>query len=248
MVLTLFIDFVLLGWLLCILVEHFLDLINADFSDDAAVDKILDTWEEKRPDAGNSSHHKKGFGEADADEQKGVTMLKRAPLRKEISIMFRRHVLLIIRDPILYIGRCFVFLIMNFIFALVYLSARDWDQDQAANKMWINIWWVSVPSNLGAVAVYVLNDEFKSVMRETKNGMVGPLSYFLAKSLLVLPIMLIFAVFALAIPAFAVLDFPVEAFGMQLVLWAVYLFVFECLAECLSVWVDDPILGMMQVC
>ena len=36
--------------------EHFLDLVNADFSDDAEVDKILDTWEEKRPEAG-SSHH-----------------------------------------------------------------------------------------------------------------------------------------------------------------------------------------------
>lgn len=76
--------------------EHFLDLVNADFSDDAEVDKILDTWEEMKPDAG-SSHHRKGF--ADADEgQSGVTELKRAPLRKEIPILFRRHTLLIVRD------------------------------------------------------------------------------------------------------------------------------------------------------
>ena len=84
-------------------VEHFLDLVNADFSDDAQVDHILDTWEELRPDANNSSHHRaKGFKtngyDDDDDGQKGVTENKRAPIWKEIPIMFRRHIMLIIRD------------------------------------------------------------------------------------------------------------------------------------------------------
>lgn len=71
--------------------EHFLDLVNSDFSSDEEVDKILDTWEEKRPEGGSSSHHKKGFGHGDDDdEQEGVTELARAPLRKEMAIMFRR--------------------------------------------------------------------------------------------------------------------------------------------------------------
>ena len=63
-----------------------------------------------------------------------------APLRQEIMIMFRRSAALIIRDPILYIGRSVVFLVANTIFALVYLKARKFDQDQALNKMWISIW------------------------------------------------------------------------------------------------------------
>jgi hypothetical protein len=71
--------------------------VNADFSDDAQVDRILDSWEEFKPEASNSSHHKKGFG-GEEDGQIGVTESKRAPLQKEIPIMFRRHVLLIIRD------------------------------------------------------------------------------------------------------------------------------------------------------
>jgi hypothetical protein len=29
-----------------LMTEHFLDLVNADFSDDAEVDKILNMWEE----------------------------------------------------------------------------------------------------------------------------------------------------------------------------------------------------------
>ena len=120
--------------------EHFLDLVNADFSDDKKVDKILDTWEEERPDSGRSSHYRKGFG--DDDGQEGVTEMKRAPFHREIAIMFRRSATLIIRDPILYIGRCIVFLVANTIFSLVYLKARKYDQEQALNKMWITIWFV----------------------------------------------------------------------------------------------------------
>lgn len=62
--------------------EYFLDLVNSDFSDEAAVTNILDTWEEKRPDAG-SSHHKKGF-EEDEDEQTGVSHNKGAGLVAEM--------------------------------------------------------------------------------------------------------------------------------------------------------------------
>lgn len=225
--------------------EHFLDLVNADFSDDAAVDKILDTWQEKRPEAG-SSHHNKNEVDADDDAQEGVTDMKRAPLRVEMSIMFRRHFALIVRDPILYLGRCVVFLVANGIFGLVYLKARKFDQDQALNKMWIQVWFAAVPCNMGVVAVYALNDEFKTVTRETKNGMVAPLTYVLAKSLLVIPIMVIFAIFALLIPSFAIQDVPFSAFGRVIGLYSALMFVFECLAECLSVWFDDPIIGMLQ--
>lgn len=146
---------------------------------------------------------------------------------------------------ILYAGRAVVFLVANTIFALVYLKARKYNQDQAFNKMWINIWHVGVASNMGVVAVYALNDEFKSILRETKNGMTGPMTYVMAKSILVLPIMLIFAIFALGIPSILIMDFPGSSFGKAVLLWSAVMYVFECVAECLSVWIEDPILGML---
>jgi hypothetical protein len=75
-----------------------LDLVNADFSDDAQVESILNTWEESH--GNNSSHHNKGDtnGTGGDDGQLGVMENKRAPLWKEIPIMFRRHITLIIRD------------------------------------------------------------------------------------------------------------------------------------------------------
>lgn len=210
--------------------EHFLDLVNADFSDEAQVNHILDTWQERRPDAGVSSHHAKKQ-EEDDEGQEGVVHLKRAPFASEMAIMFRRHSTLIIRDPILYLGRCIIYLVANCIFALVYLNARDYTQDQAYNKVWSSIWFIAVPSNMGVVAVYALNDEFKAIKREVKNGMVSPFTYVTAKTLLVLPIMIIFSLTALVVPFYLIMDNPWESFGLGIIIWASCIFVFESLAE-----------------
>jgi len=96
------------------------------------------------------------------------------------------------------------------------------------------------------VAVYALNDEFKSILREVKNGMVSPLSYILAKSVIVFPIFFLFAICALGVPLYAVQDANGSSFGISVIMFAALMFVFESLAECLSVWVEDPILGMLQ--
>ena len=177
--------------------------MNADFSDEAAVEKVLDEWEEFR--SGNSTHHSKlSVTELDNDDKSGVVNLGKAPFAKEFVIMLRRQGTMIVRDPILYIGRCVMFLMTCMMFSLVYLEARDNTQDQAQNKFWLTAWLVGVPSNMGVVAVYALNEEFKSIRSEAKNGMVSGLSYVVAKSVLVLPIMFIFAIFALGVPLFAV--------------------------------------------
>ncbi|KAL7574130.1 hypothetical protein ACA910_014815 [Epithemia clementina (nom. ined.)] len=224
--------------------EFFLDLVNSDFSDEAAVAGILDMWEEKGEGGVQSSHHSTGKG-VDND-QEGVVNLEKKAMAPEILILFRRHFTLIVRDPILYIGRCLVFFVSCLIFSLVYLKARKDDQDQVQNKFWIAIWLVGVPTQMGVVAVYALNDEFKSLLNETKNGMLSGSSYVFAKSILVLPVMFIFGFFALGIPFYVVMGAPGASFGMCLILFACNMYVFESIAECLSVCFDDPILGMLQ--
>ena len=286
--------------------EHFLDLVNSDFSSEEDVNNILDTWAERKPGGNNSSHHgdKKALDDGDNEGAEGVVDPTSRSLSNEIGIMFRRHTTLVVRDPVLYLGRCLIFLVSNIIFGVVYWNARKNTQDQAVNKMWITIWFVGVPSNsesfvsfrsdwterpmcsivfvlsyvcvlvrecvcvytqirglnvdsspiiasfcvstVGVVAVYSLNDEFKSIMREAKNGMVSAPSYILAKTILVISIMFIFALFALGIPSFLIQDVPGSAFGTSVILWAVLIYVFECASEALAVSFDDPILGMLQ--
>eukprot|EP00523_Entomoneis_sp_CCMP467_P015765 CAMPEP_0168778046 /NCGR_PEP_ID=MMETSP0725-20121227/6888_1 /TAXON_ID=265536 /ORGANISM="Amphiprora sp., Strain CCMP467" /LENGTH=556 /DNA_ID=CAMNT_0008827819 /DNA_START=82 /DNA_END=1753 /DNA_ORIENTATION=+ len=218
--------------------EFFMDLVNSDFTEEEEVIKILDMWEEKGPGI-QSSHH----ANPKEEEEVGVVNLEKKPMLPEIPILFSRHFKLIVRDPILYIGRAIMFLFSCLIFALVYLKARDHDQAQVTNKFWVGLWFVAVPSQLGCAAVYALNDEFKSLMRETKNGMLSGFSYVVAKSCLTLPIMYIFSIFALGVPYFAVIDGPVESFGWNTILFTALMFNFESVAETLSVWFDDPILG-----
>lgn len=117
--------------------QFFLDLVNSDFSEESEVTAILDAWEEHRS---VSSHH--ASSRLESEGQEGVVKMHRAPLATEIAIMFRRHLQLIVRDPILYVGRCAIFVFMCLVFALVYLNARDNTQDQSLNKFWILIWWV----------------------------------------------------------------------------------------------------------
>jgi hypothetical protein len=223
--------------------EHFLDLVNSDFSSSEEVDSILNVWEEGKTKRLSSQH---GSANLEGVLDKTLVDPDTRSIFREMSIMFRRHTTLILRDPVLYFGRALIFLFANMFFAFVYWNARKNTQDQATNKMWLTIWFIGVPSNMGVVAVYALNDEFKSITRETKNGMVSAISYLLAKTVLVIPIMFFFALFALGIPAFAIQAVPPEALGVSILLWSSVIYVFECAAELLAVAFDDPILGMLQ--
>ena len=95
------------------------------------------------------------------------------------------------------------------------------------------------------VAVYALNTEFKSISLEAKNGLVSGLNYVVVKSIIVLPIFLLFSLCALGIPAFAIMNTPAAAAKRYFFIFAAVLFVFESFAELCSALQDDPILGML---
>ena len=124
---------------------------------------------------------------------------------------------------------------------------------------------------VGVVAVYALNDEFKSIMREAKNGMtrgftckigyrflhltgssgivltmLSSLLDVVAKSLLTLPFIMVLSICCLGIPAFVIMDVPGEGAIAFFIVFAALLFVFESCAEFFSILFEDPILGMLQ--
>lgn len=115
--------------------------MNADFSSQEDVNKLLDTWEERNPTGTASS------SEHEEDVQEGVADGVRHSFVKEIEIMFRRHATLIFRDPVLYLGRCIMILVTNIVFAFVYWNAREYDQSQVSNKHFLNIWFAGVATN-----------------------------------------------------------------------------------------------------
>lgn len=120
--------------------EHFLDLVNADFSSSREVDAMLNKWDEKtqkKDDDDDKENTRKSL--AASGQLHG--QLKHN-LVHEIQVMFRRHVLLMVRDPVLYLGRFVGFLVVNCVFGIVYISAREYTQDQAVNKLWVTAWYI----------------------------------------------------------------------------------------------------------
>jgi hypothetical protein len=167
--------------------EYFLDLVNADFVPIDEVNKILAAW----PASASAQKLNDNLASAHEAQGKGGRMKKqgnKSTFVQEIGIMFKRHGILVVRDPVLYIGRAIIFLISNIYFSFIYWKARERHQDQVFNRVWLIIWFIAVAANMGVVAVFALNDEFKSVAKEIKNGMVSPVSYVFAKAVLELPV------------------------------------------------------------
>ena len=109
------------------------------------MENILNTWEKK----------KDGTTKEEITEDKsGVEEKKRGSFSKEVAIMIRRHAAMVVRDPILYLGRAIFFFVTCSIFAMVYWNGRNFTQDQSLNKLWMCLWFVGVPCQMGVVAVY----------------------------------------------------------------------------------------------
>ena len=141
--------------------EFFLDLVNADFIPQSDVDKILNAW-------GTNKNMEDMELEIIEPATAGDMVVLQRSLCHESIVMLKRHALLSVRDPVFYIGRGLIFFMSNLYFAFVYWEARQREQDQVFNRMFLVIWYVGVAANMGVVAVFVLNEEYKSVHKEVR--------------------------------------------------------------------------------
>ena len=106
--------------------EHMLDLVNKDFSSAEGVDAIL-------------AH----FKYVSAPTPLGSPSLAdrcKTPLVSETWILFKKLLKLVVKDPILYVGRSVAFLVFCAFFAIVYVKARDVKQDQLLSRLFFIMW------------------------------------------------------------------------------------------------------------
>ena len=224
--------------------EFMLDLVNKDFSDADQVNNVLSAWQEH----GLTEHQQRIEDITDAFDDKRTTKGHEysVSLFSQIGTMFHRHTLLAVRDPTLYSGRIVMFLISTVFFAIIYVKARARNQEQALQRMWFIIWLISVPSNMGVIAVYAYNNEFNAIKREVKNGMISPIPYLLANSVLLIPVMFLLAASALSVAGYGIIDFNGERYGEMLLIYACLMYAFESLAQMLSVSFSNPLMGMLN--
>lgn len=223
--------------------EFLLDLVNADFSSDEEVNKILEVWNSSK-EVGKNKRSKKSIQDSiDHSSRKDIDV--QTSNMNQFFTLSRRHLLMIRRDPFLYIGRALTILVSNIVIAFVYWNSRERTQDQAWNFINANSFFFTIGSLLAVVSVFELNNEYKSVKREIKNGMINPLMYISAKSLLVIPVMFVFAFCGLTISSYGILKTKL-GYIVYIIIYAISVFIFECFAEFFSVIYENPLIGMVQ--
>jgi ABC-type multidrug transport system ATPase subunit len=222
--------------------EFMVDLVNSDFNDANVVDNILHSWSMRSspPNISAVLSPRSQFCVNLREE------LGECGLCDQILIMFERHGKLSIRDPLLFVGRMGIFLVATLFFAIVYISAINIRQDQVLNRLWYIMWCVGMPANMAVIAVYTYNAEFNAIRREAKNGMTSPIAYLVAMSVLQIPVVILFGMFALTVGAYGVLGFNPDHYIQVITIYACAIYCIEAFAQVFSVLNADPLMGMLN--
>ena len=200
--------------------EFMLDLVNREFTDPAIVEDVLAK-----------------YVHAESPAQAAVPIPPRnigVPFLKQAAILMHRHTLLSLRDPTMYTGRIFGNLFMCLYFSAVYYKSRDRVQEQVPARMWHIMWHLTAPCLNCVIAAYAYAEEFPSLRREVKNGMISPAAYLLANVLIQIPMMFIMGLFALSVSGFGVGLFNGEHYIQLLMIWCINHFVYESAAQLCS--------------
>mmetsp|Transcript_14192 Transcript_14192/g.39029 ORF Transcript_14192/g.39029 Transcript_14192/m.39029 type:complete len:654 (-) Transcript_14192:267-2228(-) len=222
--------------------DFFLDSVNADFGARERVDKVLDAWEavasKSVPMEDEVLRRNTVFGRVER---------KRQSRSAEIAVLFRRMVVLTVRDPMVYVSRVFFFVVACTFFSIVYIKARNRTQDQVFNRMWLILWHMAVPSCLSLVACLGCNLEFVAVRREIKAGMYHRSTYLVAQTMIQIPLMVVLSAAAIGFSGYVVMNWNPDAFFEFLLIHSLFLLSFECAAQLAAVSFNHPLLGMFQV-
>ena len=227
--------------------EFMLDQVNREFVDPAQVDRILDRWSEAE---GAGKHALRGGGGEGAAPTPPPQLSARGVFRTgcctQSGVLLRRHGTMVAKDPMLYAGRCLMYMISCTFFAIIYWYSRDRKQSQVLFRTFLLMWHVGVPTSMGVIAVFAFNTEFRAISREYKNGMVRPLAYILASTVLQIPLMFVMAVCALGVSGYAIGSWYAPNFFLMVLTFTTVLWGYENIAAFFSVQSPNPLLGMVS--
>jgi len=109
--------------------EYMLDLANAEFSSTEDVNALLDAWDERRSNLTAAVD-----AVAPPKAAKVAKVMKYAGW-KQYKTLTKRHLKLLVRDPLLYTGRALTFFGVCTFFSVVYVATRNREQTQVLNKV-----------------------------------------------------------------------------------------------------------------
>lgn len=100
---------------------------------------------------------------------------------------------------------------------------------------------------MSLVACLGQNLEFAAVRREVKAGMYNLSAYLIAQLLIQIPLLLIMSLSAIGVSGYGIGNWNSDAFFVNLIVHALILFSFECVAQFFGIQFANPLLGMLNV-
>jgi len=213
--------------------DHFISLVNSEFVGRAEVDAVVSAW----PKSWGMACSMEGLAQLEPPARPGV-------LSQCWTLLCRRF-LLSIRDPTLYIGRIIIFLLANCFFSVIYIKAREREQQYAVARYFLTMWFLGVTSMFSVVVVFAINDEFNISQKEMHNGIARTRAYIVSRMLIQYPYMILLSLSALGVPAYAIADYNLDGFLMSFVCMTVCLCGFEFMGEAFGIIFKNPLIGML---
>jgi len=178
-----------------------------------------------------------------ADDVTAESVATRSKFPFAFALLLRKHSLLLVRDPTVYLMRIVCFAVVSCFFAALYIDSRQLIQQQLFSREFLQ-WWVgNLAPAFGILPLLSLSFDAATVRREMKDGMYHPLAYVLAHLAIQIPMMFVLAVASLA-PVFAMGDWPWSAFPLHMLVTAATLWAFESVAQVCSLFIH-PIVGLL---
>jgi len=217
--------------------DFVLEVCNKDFATPKSVDELLDAW---------ASHAPAWLARASKPQVTSVLPPPHvpAPFCRQVLLLLHKHGKIALKDPALYTARMVILFVIGVFFPCIYIQTRRLEQDQILQRGFLIFWIVALPGVVTTAAVFMYNSFAYTLRLEIKAGMYSVGAFSIATVLVELPVMLVSS-FVLMIPVFAIGRLPWGAFAKCWLLWTLCLWVWESLAQLMSI-APHFLLGMVN--
>jgi ABC-type multidrug transport system ATPase subunit len=99
--------------------DHMLAIANADFTDASLVEETIAQWSSKQPPPQTE--------EADCGSEQQPAG---AGVATQFAVLLHKHGRLLLRDPIMYIARCVIFVVISLSLSIIYIDTRRRDSQE----------------------------------------------------------------------------------------------------------------------
>jgi ABC-type multidrug transport system ATPase subunit len=194
--------------------DHFVELIDNQIMGITVVDKLVSAWRTpvERPSPTQAA-------------------IKLPIPTGQFCVMFRRQAWLSLRDPTQYTLRLFYTLVSCCFVAYIFRKTRDRYQEFILGRLFLLLWVTFTGSFACVGMVFATYDDLIVLKKEIKNGMANAVPYVIAKWLINIPFICLFAVCAVLLPLFAISNFNTEYIGHALAIFAVFFWAWDACAE-----------------